>query len=361
MMSLSFLLLGLALPQVSQVPAPPAIEPTSPALPSYAWGDFDSDGRVDVLELGGPSGPRLFRNWGEGRFEDVTLETGLVGLAEEAFTAVFADANADGRMDLFLPSYEGVSRLLLQNGEGRFEDRTAESGLAGLTHLVDAHWARTSDSGPPDLHVVGLDGEHFFHRSEGGFREVHLDTTRGYPVVSKAPATLAEARRALGLPGSLGAERGGTGGGVVDCGGAMTCTASGVVFHVPIAPQSGVLFPDGSVLTTATGIQGPPGPGGPVGPQGPQGDPGPAGPTGPAGPQGPQGDPGPAGPAGAVGPAGPQGPQGDPGPAGASGPQGPQGDPGPTGPAGAMGPAGPQGPQGDPGPAGPAGAVGPAG
>lgn len=48
---------------------------------------------------------------------------------------------------------------------------------------------------------------------------------------------------------------------------------------------SGLVFPDGSIQTTAT-VQGPPGPAGPQGLTGPQGPPGPQGPQGPQGPSG---------------------------------------------------------------------------
>src|SRR5690606_15800541 len=70
----------------------------------------------------------------------------------------------------------------------------------------------------------------------------------------------------------------------------------------------GIIFPDGSVQTTAASVV-----------QGPQGE---QGPMGPQGLQGPQGLPGADGAAGAVGPMGPQGPQGlkgDKGDAGVAG------------------------------------------
>ena len=126
-----------------------------------------------------------------------------------------------------------------------------------------------------------------------------------------------------------------------------------------------LLFPDGSVQTSAGGgggSQGPPGAQGPAGPQGAtgvtgppgppgigaQGPPGPAGPTGATGAQGPQGPggTGPIGPQGATGPAGPQGPTGATGPTGVPGLPG---QTGPVGPVGSPGPQGPPGPQGIPG------------
>lgn len=56
---------------------------------------------------------------------------------------------------------------------------------------------------------------------------------------------------------------------------------------------NGIIFPDGTVQTTAE-VAGPQGPTGATGPARPQGPTGAIGPVGPAGPQGPQGPPGPA-------------------------------------------------------------------
>ncbi len=70
----------------------------------------------------------------------------------------------------------------------------------------------------------------------------------------------------------------------------------------------GIMFPDGTLQTTAT-LVGPPGPQGIPGQQGKEG---PTGAVGAVGPQGPQGNIGPQGPKGDIGPQGPQGIQGPP-------------------------------------------------
>ncbi len=77
--------------------------------------------------------------------------------------------------------------------------------------------------------------------------------------------------------------------------------------HIGGTPGTdGVMFPDGTVQTTATVV-------GPAGPAGPPGPPGTNGTNGARGPIGPMGLTGPRGPSGAAGPAGPRGPQGFPG------------------------------------------------
>ena len=111
------------------------------------------------------------------------------------------------------------------------------------------------------------------------------------------------------------------------------------------AGVDGIMFPDGTLQTTATVV----GPAGPQGEQGIQGETGAQGlmgltglpgVDGAQGLQGIQGPVGLQGPAGADGATGPQGPMGFAGDDGATGPQGPQGESGPEGP---QGPAGADG------------------
>ncbi len=123
-----------------------------------AVGDFDADGLTDVFVTGvGPN--HLFRNLGEGRFEDVTSLAGLAG-ADDAWgsSAAFFDYDNDGDLDLFVCNYvewsrdidlevnyqlTGIGRaygpptnyagtwsyLYRNEGDGRFSDVSAESGI----------------------------------------------------------------------------------------------------------------------------------------------------------------------------------------------------------------------------------------
>ena len=70
-----------------------------------AVGDFDNDGRVDVfLTAVGPN--RLFRNLGNGRFEDVTEIAKVAGDAEQWSTSAgWFDYDNDGDLDLFVCNY----------------------------------------------------------------------------------------------------------------------------------------------------------------------------------------------------------------------------------------------------------------
>jgi hypothetical protein len=70
-----------------------------------ACGDYDNDGRVDVL-ITGVGGCRLFHNEGTGKFRDVTASAGVSGAAKDwATSAAFVDYDNDGDLDLFVCNY----------------------------------------------------------------------------------------------------------------------------------------------------------------------------------------------------------------------------------------------------------------
>ena len=94
--------------------------------------DVDGDGAVDVIVPG--RRPRLFLNDGMGHFRDATAGSGLDLLPEgEGSGGVAADVDGDGRPDLFLTNHVSSCRMLKNLGHGKFQDVTEAWGLAGLS------------------------------------------------------------------------------------------------------------------------------------------------------------------------------------------------------------------------------------
>jgi hypothetical protein len=118
---------------------------------SLCWGDYDGDGRQDLLAASFDAGPFLFRNLGDGRFEDVSVKAGIRTDCA-AYTPEFFDFDNDGNLDLFVSTYPSAylkvedmiegnlgrstprpQRQLLfrNNGDGTFHNVSEEAGITG--------------------------------------------------------------------------------------------------------------------------------------------------------------------------------------------------------------------------------------
>src|SRR5437763_13171704 len=102
-----------------------------------AFIDFDNDGWLDLFFVNGstlegfPSGKaptnHLYRNKGDGTFDDVTAHAGLAASGWGQGVCV-GDYDADGYDDLFV-TYFGRNRLYRNRGDGTFEDVTRDAGV----------------------------------------------------------------------------------------------------------------------------------------------------------------------------------------------------------------------------------------
>ncbi|WP_165251496.1 CRTAC1 family protein [Paludisphaera soli] len=136
--------------------------------------DYDNDGLMDVFIPRGawlrhPMRPSLMRNTGGGVFEDVTDRAGLAA-PMNSNSASWVDYDNDGDVDLFVCEERLENRLYRNNGDGTFEDVAGSVGLLGSGRVFckGACWADFDNDGDPDLFVNYLNGLSAAYRNDGG-------------------------------------------------------------------------------------------------------------------------------------------------------------------------------------------------
>ena len=121
--------------------------------------DFDGDGRADFYVANDGGRNLLWMNDGQGRFADTALVAGAAvngaGAAEASMGVTAADFDADGDSDLFVThDTEESNTLYVNDGRGRFEDRTAVAGLAAGSLAYTGFgtgWVDVDNDGDLDL------------------------------------------------------------------------------------------------------------------------------------------------------------------------------------------------------------------
>jgi hypothetical protein len=173
---------------------------------SCAFFDYDLDGHLDLVianylnwaperevecfSRGGqrdycspmnyqaPAMDTLYRNLGNGRFEDVTRAAGLDRAFGNGLGVVCADFSGDGRPDIYVANDAMPNQLWINNGQGQFRDEAMIRGCAvnalGIAEAgMGVATITSATNGLPDLfitHLVG-EGNRLFVNRNGFFQD----------------------------------------------------------------------------------------------------------------------------------------------------------------------------------------------
>lgn len=149
--------------------------------------DFDGDGLLDVfLSKWNTLGQcALYRNLGNGHFIDITRKAGLEGVMG-GLNIMQADYNNDGHIDVYVVRGAWLGEmglipdsLLRNNGNGTFDDVTEDAGLLSMHPALSAVWFDANNDGWIDLFVgnetTARDHAHpcqlFINQQNGTFKE----------------------------------------------------------------------------------------------------------------------------------------------------------------------------------------------
>lgn len=145
-----------------------------------AVADVDGDGRLDLYFVNQVGRNELWRNRGDGTFEDITERAG-VGLREPiGVTATFADFDGDGDPDLYVTNVRDGNRFFANDGTGKFTDVTEASGLGHRAHSSGAVAFDYDRDGRLDLLLCNVGQYTDTRRAQAAFDGEHDDLT--YPI-----------------------------------------------------------------------------------------------------------------------------------------------------------------------------------
>ncbi len=151
--------------------------------------DFDNDGWLDVFIPRGawfdwPIRPTLLRNNGKGNFDDVTKAAGLLDPVN-SHAAAWGDFDNDGWIDLFVACEHQLNRLYRNRGNGTFENVSASADVEGVASrwAKGCTWIDYDNDGFQDLFLTNLDdtGRLYHNERDGRFVETTLEMGIGGP------------------------------------------------------------------------------------------------------------------------------------------------------------------------------------
>jgi hypothetical protein len=141
------------------------------------WGDYDNDGRPDLFVSNQENGDNmLYHNEGNGRFTRV-LHGNIVSNFGESYSAAWGDYDSDGFLDLYVANNFDQKNFLYHNdGDGTFTRITKGPHVEDVASSYSPTWVDYDGDGDIDLFVTNHDDKQpnalYKNNGKAGFSKV---------------------------------------------------------------------------------------------------------------------------------------------------------------------------------------------
>lgn len=142
------------------------------ASEACSWGDYDSDGYLDLFVANGGSDNFLYQNNGDGTFTKITT---VMIVSTSGTGGSWADYDNDGDLDLLVTSNGAQNRLYQNHGDGTFAKISSGNIVNDVGHSHGASWGDYDNDGDLDLFVTNWQGENNYlyqNNGDGSFTKI---------------------------------------------------------------------------------------------------------------------------------------------------------------------------------------------
>jgi len=136
--------------------APTIVDPARHHWSGICAGDIDGDEHLDVFTSQWPGPGHLFRNDGQGAFDDISVSSGVAAEVWSYHQPIMADFNNDGLTDIFCAVDFDPNILWINQGDNTFVNAAADAGVDNAMNDMGVAVGDYDRDGDFDLYITNI-------------------------------------------------------------------------------------------------------------------------------------------------------------------------------------------------------------